>query len=106
MSFESVKALECLWYRYAELVAYGRNTEEIAEAIGADLVVFQALPDLIASVRQFNPSISTFDRSAPTGEHVTGGVSEEYFYRWESLPADKVKNKVAVKVGLMYSTPG
>ncbi|KAG2088750.1 phosphoribosyltransferase-like protein [Suillus discolor] len=79
-----------------ELVAYGRNTEEIAEAIGADLVVFQTLPDLIASVRQFNPSISTFDCSVFTGEYVTGGVNEEYLHRLESLRADNVKNKVAV----------
>ncbi|KAG1897484.1 phosphoribosyltransferase-like protein [Suillus fuscotomentosus] len=79
-----------------ELVAYGRNTEEIASAIGADLVVFQTLPDLIASVRQFNPSISTFDCSVFTGEYVTGGVSEEYLHRLESLRADNVKNKVAV----------
>lgn len=79
-----------------ELVAYGRNTEEIAEAIGADLVVFQTLPDLIASVRQFNPSISTFDCSVFTGEYVTGGVNEEYLHQLESLRADNVKNKVAV----------
>ncbi|KAG1784864.1 phosphoribosyltransferase-like protein [Suillus plorans] len=79
-----------------ELVAYGRNAEEIAEAIGADLVVFQTLPDLIASVRQFNPSISTFDCSVFTGEYVTGGVNEEYLHRLESLRADNVKNKVAV----------
>ncbi|KAG2343296.1 amidophosphoribosyltransferase [Suillus weaverae] len=79
-----------------ELVAYGRNTEGIAEAIGADLVVFQTLPDLIASVRQFNPSISTFDCSVFTGEYVTGGVSEEYLHHLESLRADNVKNKVAM----------
>ncbi|KAG2135078.1 phosphoribosyltransferase-like protein [Suillus cothurnatus] len=79
-----------------ELVAYERNTEEIAEAIGADLVVFQTLPDLIASVRQFNPSISTFDCSVFTGEYITGGVNEEYLHRLESLRADSVKNKVAV----------
>jgi amidophosphoribosyltransferase len=78
-----------------ELVAYGRNNEEIAEAIGADLVVFQTLPDLIASVRQFNPSISTFDCSVFTGEYVTGGVNEEYLHRLESLRADNVKHKVA-----------
>jgi amidophosphoribosyltransferase len=83
----------------AELVAYGRNTEEIAQAIGADLVVFQTLPDLIASVRQFNPSISTFDCSVFTGEYVTGGVSEEYLRHLESLRADSVKNKVDVSSG-------
>ncbi|KAG1826900.1 phosphoribosyltransferase-like protein [Suillus subaureus] len=78
-----------------ELVAYGRTTQEIAEAIGADLVVFQTLPDLVASVRQFNPSIPTFDCSVFTGEYVTGGVSEEYLHQLELLRADNVKNKLA-----------
>lgn len=77
-----------------ELVAYGRNTEEITDAIGADLVIFQTLPDLIACVRQFNPSIPTFDCSVFTGEYVTGGVSEEYLHQLELLRAENVKNKV------------
>lgn len=77
-----------------ELVAYGRTTQEIAEAIGADLVVFQTLPDLVASVRQFNPSIPTFDCSVFTGEYVTGGVSEEYLRQLELLRADNVKHKL------------
>lgn len=75
-----------------ELVAYGRTTEEIAKFIGADLVIFQKLPDLIASVRQFNPSIETFDCSVFTGEYVTGGVDEGYLTHVESLRADHVKN--------------
>lgn len=79
----------------SELVAYGRTTDEIAEAIGADLVIFQKLPDLTASVRQFNPSIETFDCSVFTGEYVTGGVDEEYLAHIESLRADHVKNKTA-----------
>ena len=79
----------------SELVAYGRTTEEIAEAIGADLVIFQKLPDLIASVRQFNPSIETFDCSVFTGEYVTGGVDEEYLAHIESLRADHIKNRTA-----------
>jgi len=78
----------------SELVAYERTTEEIAEAIGADLVIFQTLPDLIASVRQFNPSIDTFDCSVFTGEYVTGGVNEEYLNHIESLRADRVKSKM------------
>lgn len=77
----------------SELVAYGRTTEEIAEAIGADLVIFQKLPDLIASVRQLNPSIETFDCSVFTGEYVTGGVDESYLAHIESLRADHVKNR-------------
>lgn len=77
----------------SELVAYGRTTEEITEAIGADLVIFQKLPDLIASVRQFNPSIETFDCSVFTGEYITGGVDERYLVYIESLRADHVKNR-------------
>lgn len=76
-----------------ELVAYNRTTEAIAEAIGADLVIFQTLPDLISSVRQFNTSITTFDCSVFTGEYVTGGVDEEYLARLESTRADNVKDK-------------
>ncbi|KAI6022758.1 nucleophile aminohydrolase, partial [Pisolithus marmoratus] len=77
-----------------ELVAYGRTTEEIAEAIGADLVIFQTLSDLVASVRQLNPSIETFDCSVFTGEYVTGGVDEAYLTRLELLRADHIKNKL------------
>ncbi|KAI0340069.1 amidophosphoribosyltransferase [Trametopsis cervina] len=77
-----------------ELVAHGRETKDIAEAIGADLVIFQTLPDLISSVRQFNPSITTFDCSVFTGEYVTGGVDEQYLSNLESLRADNVKDKV------------
>ena len=76
-----------------ELVAHNRSTEAIAEAIGADLVIFQTLPDLISSVRQFNPSITTFDCSVFTGEYVTGGIDEEYLARLESIRADNVKSK-------------
>lgn len=78
----------------SELVAHGRTTEAIASAIGADLVIFQTLPDLIASVRQFNPSITTFDTSVFTGEYVTGGIDEAYLEKIEKLRADNVKGKI------------
>ncbi len=79
-----------------ELVAHDRNTSEIASAIGADLVIFQTLPDLISSVRQFNPSLTTFDCSVFTGEYVTGGVDEEYLQHLESLRADNTRGKLAL----------
>ena len=77
----------------AELVAHNRTTEAIATAIGADLVIFQTLPDLISSVRQFNPAIERFDTSVFTGEYVTGGVDEAYLSHLESLRADNAKRK-------------
>ncbi|KAG9226217.1 hypothetical protein CCMSSC00406_0005128 [Pleurotus cornucopiae] len=80
----------------AELVAHDRDTSEIASAIGADLVIFQTLPDLISSVRQFNPSLTTFDCSVFTGEYVTGGVDEGYLQHLESLRADNTRGKLAL----------
>ena len=76
-----------------ELVAHNRTTPDVAAAIGADLVIFQTLPDLIASVRQFNPSIAAFDCSVFTGEYVTGGVDEAYLAALERLRADNVKSR-------------
>lgn len=77
----------------AELVAFNKDTPSIADAIGADLVIFQTLPDLIHSVRQFNPSITNFDCSVFTGEYVTGGVNEQYLEHIEKLRNDNVRAK-------------
>jgi len=74
-----------------ELVAHGRDTEAIAKAIGADLVIFQTLPDLVESVRHLNPSIKQFDCSVFTGEYITGGVDEEYLRQVEFSRADNIR---------------
>ena len=44
-----------------ELIAYGRNVDEIAKLIGVDKLVFQDLEALTESVRQENPTIQGFD---------------------------------------------
>ncbi|KAA1469198.1 Amidophosphoribosyltransferase [Dentipellis sp. KUC8613] len=77
-----------------ELVAHNKTTAQVAEAIGADLVIFQTMEDLISSVRQLNPSIKAFDCSVFTGEYVTGGVDSQYLDHLEQLRADNVKGKV------------
>ncbi|WVQ97243.1 amidophosphoribosyltransferase [Kwoniella sp. CBS 9459] len=76
-----------------ELIAHGRTTEEVAQHIGADLVIFQTLPDLIASCRKYNPAIETFDCSVFTGEYVTGGVDDRYLEHIEKLRNDNAKAK-------------
>lgn len=76
-----------------ELVAHGRTTEEVEEAIGADLVIYQTLPDLIESVRKLNPAITEFDTSIFSGKYVTGGVDEEYLSGLERVRADNAKAK-------------
>jgi amidophosphoribosyltransferase len=77
----------------SELVAHGRTTEEVAEAIGADLVIFQTLEDLVTSVRGLNPSIEKFECSVFSGEYITGGVDEAYLDHLESIRSDNMKSK-------------
>jgi amidophosphoribosyltransferase len=61
-----------------ELIATGRSEAEIAEAIGADAVIYQDLEALIEDVRSLNPAIKRFDCSCFDGVYVTGDVSPEY----------------------------
>jgi len=61
-----------------ELIATGRTGAQIAEAIGADAVIYQDLADLIEDVRKLNPAIRKFDCSCFDGVYVTGDVSQEY----------------------------
>lgn len=79
-----------------ELVAHDRTEAQIAEAIGADLVIFQTLPDLIDSCRRFNPDITTFDCSVFTGEYVTGGVDDRYLEHLDKLRSDNAKLKKGI----------
>lgn len=76
-----------------ELVAHNRTEEEISQYIGADLVIFQTLEDLVSACRQFNPAIGQFDCSVFTGEYVTGGVDEAYLAGLENLRSDNAKLK-------------
>jgi len=76
-----------------ELIAHGRTVEQIADAIGADWLVFQDLDDLINAVRKGNRDIASFDCSVFTGEYVTGGVTVDYLEHLEHLRSDTAKQK-------------
>lgn len=88
----------------SELVAYNRDTPSISNAIGADLVIFQTLPDLIESVRQFNPAIRQFDCAVFTGHYVTGGVDESYFSALEQTRADNVRVRTNGANGIAHDS--
>lgn len=72
-----------------ELVAYHREPGQIAEVLGADLVIYQTLPDLIRSVQQFSTTLTAFDCSVFTGEYVTGDIDEKYLAWVEDNRAEK-----------------
>jgi amidophosphoribosyltransferase len=61
-----------------ELIATGRDDEEICREIGADHLVYQELDSLIKDVRCVNPSISQYETSCFDGRYITGDVTPEY----------------------------
>ena len=62
----------------SELVAFNRTESDVANAIGADRLIYQTLDGLVGAVRRGNPKLSDFDTSCFTGQYVTGGVSQSY----------------------------
>ncbi|WP_133543525.1 amidophosphoribosyltransferase [Mesocricetibacter intestinalis] len=76
-----------------ELIAYGRNVEEIAALIGVDKLIFQDLEALEAAVQQENPNIQQFDASVFTGQYVTGDISPAYLEQIAEQRNDSAKKK-------------
>jgi len=62
----------------SELIATGRNEEQVAREIGADAVIYQDLEALKASVRAVNPKLTQFETSCFDGVYITGDVTVEY----------------------------
>ncbi|MBT8048693.1 MAG: amidophosphoribosyltransferase [Xanthomonadales bacterium] len=75
-----------------ELVAAGRNEEEIREELGADWLIYQDLQDLITACREGNESIHQFDTSCFSGEYITG-VEDGYLEKIRKMRSDEEKQK-------------
>ncbi len=73
-----------------ELIAHGKTEEEVAEAIGADRMIYQTLEDLIDSVREGNSNLKQFDTSVFTGDYITG-EGDEYFSELQKERNDNAK---------------
>lgn len=76
-----------------EFIADGRTVEEIAEAIGADWLIYQDLEDLIDAVRRGNKKISHFDCSCFDGKYVTNDVNDSYLQHLDQLRSDNAKQE-------------
>ncbi len=75
----------------SELVAHGKTEQEIADAIGADRLIFQDLKDLMAAVRKGNRGLESFDASVFDGKYVTGDVNASYLRQLEETRNDDAK---------------
>lgn len=74
-----------------ELIAHGLTEDEVAEAIGADWLVYQDISDLIAASAEGNNEIPRFDCAVFDGDYVTGDVDQEYLRELEETRNDRVK---------------
>ena len=61
-----------------DLIASGKNTNEVCSEIGADKLIYQDLEDLVYAVKAGNKDIKKFETSVFTGEYLTD-VGEKYF---------------------------
>lgn len=63
-----------------DFIAHGRTTEEVAELIGADWLIYQDLEDLKqACIEGSKTKVTDFDCSVFNGVYLTGDIDEQYF---------------------------
>ncbi|QTH63869.1 amidophosphoribosyltransferase [Psychrosphaera ytuae] len=76
-----------------ELIAYGREADEVAAMIGADELIYQSLDDLVNAVKDENPSILGFETSVFDGNYVTKDIDQTYLESLETARSDSAKSK-------------
>jgi amidophosphoribosyltransferase len=82
-----------------ELIAHGRDADEIAKIIGADGIIFQNLADLVEAVRMENPEIKQFETSVFDGHYITKDVDQAYLDHLTQLRNDDAKLSRSKDIG-------
>ena len=74
-----------------ELIAHGRENEDVCQLIGADKLIFQTLEDLVAAVSLANPEITDFETSVFDGQYITKDIDQSYLDRLDALRNNESK---------------
>jgi amidophosphoribosyltransferase len=74
-----------------ELIAHGREVEDICEIIGADELIFQDIEDLVEAVRSHNPEIKTFETSVFDGRYITNDIDQSYLEKLDAARNNETK---------------
>lgn len=61
-----------------ELIAYGKTPAEVANAIGADAVVYQTVEGMNRAILAGQSAITELEQSCFTGEYLAGNITPEY----------------------------
>jgi len=94
----------------SELIAHNRDSEAIAQAIGADAVIYQNLDDLQSACAQDSPrdpKTQRFEVGVFCGKYITP-VGDEYFRHLEQIrgEARKVKVMDAAREAVRFGVAG
>lgn len=76
-----------------ELIAHGRELDDICELIGADKLIFQSIEDLEKAVRVANPDIKVFETSVFNGNYITNDIDQTYLERLDAMRNNESKEK-------------
>jgi amidophosphoribosyltransferase len=68
-----------------ELIAHGRDVDDICSLIGADKLIFQSIDDLVAAVSLGNPEIKRFDTSVFNGHYITNDIDNDYLEKLDAM---------------------
>ncbi|OUS29136.1 amidophosphoribosyltransferase [Thalassotalea sp. 42_200_T64] len=74
-----------------ELVAHGRELDDICQLIGADKLIYQELDDLIAAVGKGNKDIKEFETSVFNGRYITNDIDNDYLEQLDALRSNENK---------------
>ena len=67
-----------------ELIAFGRNDDEICKAIGADALIYQDIESMKSDILSLNPALRGLEASCFDGQYITGDVTERLLDLLES----------------------
>ena len=73
-----------------EFVANGLSTNEIAKVIGADIIEYQDVKDLIRSIQEGNPKLKNLCTACFDGKYPTRDINEEVLQEMERCRTKKL----------------
>ncbi len=91
-----------------EFIANNRSEEQIAQIIGADMLVYQSLEDLTNAALEGNPKVDGFECSIFDGEYDCVDVDESYLLELSNMRNDssKMKDTESVLEGSLFELQG
>jgi amidophosphoribosyltransferase len=76
-----------------ELIAHGRDVDDICSLIGADKLIFQSIEDLVLAVGSGNPDIKRFDTSVFNGHYITNDIDNDYLEKLDAMRNNSTKEE-------------